>query len=83
MTLRDISAQKRKPRESCDKYHDHLEDLVKRSAPPTLAKSNAAMSRKSKSAKRAERNPCEKREVELKAQSHHLAEVNTAFERCC
>ncbi len=76
VTLRDISAQKKAERE-LRKYHDHLEELVgERTA--ELAKINAQYEQEIEERKRAEA-ALRKREVELKAQSHHLAEVNTAL----
>jgi PAS domain S-box-containing protein len=76
VTLRDISAQKKAERE-LRKYHDHLEELVgERTA--ELAKINAQYEQEIEERKRAEA-ALRKREVELKAQSHHLEEVNTAL----
>jgi DNA-binding CsgD family transcriptional regulator len=76
VTLRDISAQKEAERE-LRKYHDHLEELVgERTA--ELAKINAQYEQEIEERKRAEA-ALRKREVELKAQSHHLEEVNTAL----
>ena len=74
--LRDISAVK-KVEEELRHYRDQLEDLVdERTA--ELAKTNARLAREVEDRKRAEKK-LRKREVELKAQSHHLAEVNTAL----
>jgi PAS domain S-box-containing protein len=76
VTLRDISAQKRAEGE-LRKYHDHLEELVtERTA--ELAKTNAQREQEIEERKLAE-EALRKREKELKAQSHHLAEVNTAL----
>ena len=76
VTLRDISAQKKTERE-LRKYHDHLEDLVaERTA--ELAKTNAQLKLEIDERRRAEKT-LRKREIELKAQSHHLEEVNTAL----
>jgi PAS domain S-box-containing protein len=76
VTLRDISAQKETERE-LRKYHDHLEELVEERT-AELAKINAQLEQEVEERKRAE-EALRKREVELKAQSHHLAEVNTAL----
>ncbi|OGP51343.1 MAG: hypothetical protein A2Y79_03980 [Deltaproteobacteria bacterium RBG_13_43_22] len=74
--LRDVSAQKRAEKE-LKKYHDHLEDMVaERTA--ELAKTNTQLKQEIEERKRAEKT-LRKREVELKAQSHHLEEVNTAL----
>jgi len=76
VTLRDISAQKKAEIE-LRKYHDHLEELVgERTA--ELAKINTQYEQEIEERKRAE-GALRKREVELKAQSHHLEEVNTAL----
>ncbi|MBI5602926.1 MAG: PAS domain S-box protein [Deltaproteobacteria bacterium] len=74
--LRDISAQKQAEQE-LKKYHDHLEDRVKERT-AELAKINTQLKQEVEERKRAER-ALRKREVELKAQSHHLEEVNTAL----
>ncbi|MGD8337077.1 MAG: PAS domain S-box protein [Desulfobacterales bacterium] len=74
--LRDISAAKR-VEEELRQYHDQLEELVAgRTA--ELAKTNARLAQEVEDRKRVEKK-LRKREVELKAQSHHLAEVNTAL----
>lgn len=74
--LRDISAAK-KVEEELRQYQDQLEELVDgRTA--ELAKTNARLAREVEDRKRVEKK-LRKREVELKAQSHHLAEVNTAL----
>jgi len=76
VTLRDISAQKKAEIE-LRKYHDHLEELVgERTA--ELGKINAQLEQEIDERKSAEKK-LRKRETELKAQSHHLAEVNTAL----
>jgi PAS domain S-box-containing protein len=76
VTLRDISALKRAETE-LKKYREHLEDMVaERTA--ALAKINAQLKQEIEERKRVER-ALRKREVELKAQSHHLEEVNTAL----
>jgi PAS domain S-box-containing protein len=76
VTLRDISAQKRAERE-LRTYHDHLEDLVaERTA--ELAKTNTQLEQEIDERRRAE-EALRRRETELKAQSHHLEEVNTAL----
>lgn len=76
VTLRDISALKRAERE-LRKTHDHLEDLVaERTA--ELARANARLNLEVEDRRRAEAE-LRKREKELKAQSLHLEEVNTAL----
>ena len=76
VTLRDISAQKKAEIE-LRKYHDHLEELVgERTA--ELAKINAQLELEIEERKRAEKK-LRRREIELKAQSHHLEEVITAL----
>jgi len=76
VTLRDISAQKSAERE-LRKYHDQLGELVsERTA--ELAKANAQLAQEVEDRKRAEAQ-LRKREKELKAQSLHLEEVNTAL----
>ena len=76
VTLRDISAQK-KAEVELRKYHDQLEELVgERTA--ELAKTNAQLELEIDERRRAEKT-LRKREIELKGQSHHLAEVNTAL----
>ena len=74
--LRDISAQKQAEQE-LKKYHDHLEDRVKERT-GELAKINVQLQQEVEERKRVER-ALRKREVQLKAQSHHLEEVNTAL----
>ena len=76
VTLRDVSAQKKVERELL-KYHDHLAELVEERT-AELAKTNAQLEQEIEERKRAE-SALRKREVELKAQSHHLEEVNTAL----
>ncbi len=74
--LRDISAAK-KVEEELRQYRDQLEELVtERTA--ELANTNACLAREVEDRKRVEKK-LRRREVELKAQSHHLAEVNTAL----
>jgi PAS domain S-box-containing protein len=76
VTLRDISVQKRTERELL-KYHNQLGDLVaERTA--ELAKTNVQLAQEVDDRKRAE-TELRKREKELKAQSLHLEEVNTAL----
>ena len=59
------------------KYHDHLEELVEERT-AELAKINVQLELEIDERKRAEKKLL-KRETELKAQSHHLEEVNTAL----
>jgi len=76
VTLRDISAQKRAERELLE-YHNQLEERVaERTA--ELATANTQLGRQVEDRKRAE-TELRKREKELKAQSLHLEEVNTAL----
>jgi PAS domain S-box-containing protein len=76
VTLRDISAQKHAERELL-KYHNQLGELVsERTA--ELAKANARLAQEVEDRKRVEAK-LRKREKELKAQSLHLEEVNTAL----
>lgn len=74
--LRDVSAQKRAEQE-LKTYRDHLEDRVN-DRTSELARINMQLKQEVEERKRAER-ALRKREVELKAQSHHLEEVNTAL----
>jgi PAS domain S-box-containing protein len=74
--LRDISALKQAEK-VLKKYHDHLEELVEERT-AELAKTNTQLEQEIEERKRAE-DALRKREVELEAQSHHLAEVNTAL----
>jgi PAS domain S-box-containing protein len=76
VTLRDISAQKRVERELLE-YHNQLEERVA-ARTSELAKANAKLARQVEDRKRAEAE-LRKREKELKAQSLHLEEVNTAL----
>ncbi len=76
VTLRDISAQKQTENE-LERYRDHLEELVsERTA--ELAQANLKLEQEIEERKKAEKTLI-RREKELKAQSHHLAEVNTAL----
>ena len=72
-----MSAHKKKAERELRKYHDHLEELVEERT-AELAKINAQFEQEIEERRRAE-NALRKREVELKAQSHHLEEVNTAL----
>jgi PAS domain S-box-containing protein len=74
--LRDISALKQ-AEQTLKKYHDRLEDLVEERT-AELAKTNIQLEQEIEERKKAE-EALRKREVELKAQSHHLEEVNTAL----
>ena len=76
VTLRDISAQKKTERE-LRKYHDHLEDLVQERT-AELAKINAQLEQEIEERIWAE-EALRKQGNKLKAQSHHLEEVNTAL----
>jgi PAS domain S-box-containing protein len=76
VTLRDISAQKHAERELL-MYHNQLGELVaERTA--ELAKANTQLAQEVEDRKRAE-TELREREKELKAQSLHLEEVNTAL----
>ena len=76
VTLRDIGAQKRAERELIE-YHNQLEERVcERTA--ELAQANTQLARQVEDRKRAEAE-LRKREKQLKAQSLHLEEVNTAL----
>jgi PAS domain S-box-containing protein len=76
VTLRDISIQKKTERE-LRKYHDHLEDLVVERT-GELAEMNAQLEQEIEERIRAE-EALRRQGDELKAQSHHLEEVNTAL----
>jgi PAS domain S-box-containing protein len=76
VTLRDISVQKRVERELLE-YHNQLEERVA-ARTSELAKANAKLARQVEDRKRAEAE-LRNREKELKAQSLHLEEVNTAL----
>jgi len=76
VTLRDISAQKQAERQ-LKKYHDHLEELVE-ARTAELARINTQLEQEIEERKKAEA-ALRRREVDLQAQSHHLAEVNTAL----
>ncbi len=76
VTLRDISAQKKAERQ-LQKYHGHLEELVE-ARTAELARINTQFQQEIEERKKAE-EALRKREVELRAQSDHLAEVNTAL----
>jgi PAS domain S-box-containing protein len=76
VTLRDISAQKLAEKE-LDKHRGQLEVLVsERTA--ELAQANLKLELEVEERKRAEK-ALRRREKELRAQSHHLEEVNTAL----
>jgi len=76
VTLRDISDRKRNE-EELDRYRGRLEELVsERTA--ELARANLKLEQEIDDRKRAEK-ALRKREKELRAQSHHLGEVNTAL----
>lgn len=74
--LRDISAQKQAQQE-LKRYRHHLEDRV-RERTAELAKINTQLKQEVEERRRVEKE-LRRREVELKAQSHHLEEVNTAL----
>ena len=74
--LRDVSVQKQAEK-VLKEYHDQLEELVEERT-AELAKTNKQLEQEIEERKRAE-DALRKREVELEAQSHHLAEVNTAL----
>ena len=76
VTLRDISAHKKAQKE-LRLYHDKLEDLVE-ARTAELGSANRQLAQEVEERKRAEKE-IRKREKELKAQSHHLEEVNTAL----
>jgi PAS domain S-box-containing protein len=74
--LRDISAQKRAEKE-LQTYHDHLEELVaERTA--ELERANRKLEQQIEEKKNAEKSLRE-HQKELRAQSQHLEEVNTAL----
>jgi PAS domain S-box-containing protein len=74
--LRDVSDRKASEK-VLKEYQDHLEDLVEERT-AELAATNQQLELEIDERKRAEA-ALRKREVELEAQSHHLAEVNTAL----
>jgi PAS domain S-box-containing protein len=76
VTLRDISARKR-AEEELRRYHDRLEDLVA-ARTAELACANVKLEKEIDERKRVER-ALRRGEADLKAQSHHLEEVNTAL----
>jgi DNA-binding CsgD family transcriptional regulator len=76
VTLRDISAHKKAQKE-LRRYHDRLEELVE-ARTAALGRANIQLAQEVEERKRAEK-ALRKREKELKAQSHHLEEVNTAL----
>jgi len=76
VTLRDISAHKMAQKE-LRRYHDRLEELVEERT-AELGRANVQLAQEVDERKRAEK-ALRKREKELKAQSHHLEEVNTAL----
>ncbi|MBS3809928.1 MAG: PAS domain S-box protein [Desulfobacterales bacterium] len=74
--LRDISAQKQAEKE-LQSYRDQLEELVaERTA--ELEKANRELEEQVEERKRAE-NSLREHQKDLRAQSHHLEEVNTAL----
>lgn len=74
--LRDISAQKQAERQ-LQTYRNHLEQLVaERTA--ELERANSALEQEVEERKQAE-GSLQKHQQELRAQSHHLEEVNTAL----
>jgi PAS domain S-box-containing protein len=76
VTLRDITAHKRAER-ALRNYQDQLETLVQERT-AELAQANTQLARQVEERLRAEKALL-KREKELKAQSQHLEEVNTAL----
>ena len=76
VTLRDISEKKRAERE-LGKYHEQLEVIVEERT-SELERSNRQLAQEVEERSRAE-EALRKREAELKAQSLHLEEVNTAL----
>ena len=76
VTLRDISARKQ-AEEALRRTHEHLEELVA-ARTAALARANAKLELEIEERKRAEK-ALRRREAELKAQSHHLEEINTAL----
>jgi PAS domain S-box-containing protein len=76
VTLRDISARKRAERKLLE-YQDQLEERVA-ARTTELAQANKQMAQEVEERKKAE-GQLRKREKELKAQSLHLQEVNTAL----
>ncbi|MBC2715275.1 MAG: PAS domain S-box protein [Desulfobacteraceae bacterium] len=74
--LRDISAKKQAKKE-LQMYHDHLEELVA-ARTVELEKANLALEQQIEERKLADRSLRE-HQKELRAQSHHLEEVNTAL----
>jgi PAS domain S-box-containing protein len=76
VTLRDITARKL-VEEELSKYRDHLEELV-HARTAELAQSNLRLEKEIEDRRQAEAE-LKKREQELKSQSQHLEEVNTAL----
>ena len=74
--LRDVSDRK-SAEKVLKEYQDHLEELVE-ARTAELAATNEQLEQEIEERRRAEA-ALRKREVELEAQSHHLAEVNTAL----
>ena len=76
VTLRDISVLKQ-TEDKLHRYRDQLEELVQERT-AELAATNTQLAQEIEERKHAEES-LRKREMELEAQSHHLAEVNTAL----
>ena len=76
VTLRDITARKKAER-ALQNYQDQLEELVQERT-AELGEANQRLAQEVEERKRAEK-ALRRREIELKAQSRHLEEVNTAL----
>jgi PAS domain S-box-containing protein len=76
VTLRDITARKKAER-ALRNYQDQLEELVQERT-GELARANQQLALEVEERRRAEKS-LRRRETELKAQSQHLEEVNTAL----